>query len=156
MRSAYDVLGIAPTATDDQVKDAFRRFSKVLHPDVCKRATAPAEFKELKKAYDTLIDRTEREKHDYALAVVETKDVKREDIDDVLSSFEPKKKKKKKKKKDKVQAQQQQSYQQPYQPQQQAYPQYTQQSYGGYGNGNGEFEGIPDGFDNQCDLGGVL
>lgn len=155
MKSAYDVLGIAPNASEEEIKRAFRSYSKVLHPDVCKRKTAAVEFKELKTAYDTLIDRNERQRHDYALAVVETKDVKKDAIDDVLDQYGidlPKKKKKKKKKKEKSQQEQAREFQQQYAaPPSQQYQYQQPQQYG-----QGYFEGIPDGFDNNCDLGGVL
>lgn len=156
MRSAYDILGISQSASEEDVKSAFRRYSKVLHPDVNKRATATTEFKELKSAYDTLIDPGLRSKHDYALAVIETKDVEKDVIDDVLETYSlsPKKKKKKKKKKQReaevIAQQQQQAYQPPpYIPPR--HPQYE-------GRGNGDFEGIPDGFDHLGfdNLGGIL
>ncbi len=152
MKNAYEVLGIESDASDDTIRDAFRRFSKVLHPDLNKRPTAATEFKELKKAYDTLIDRSERDKHDYALAMVETKDVKKDVIEDVLDDYEIKPKKKKKKKKKK--ADQQQSYQQAYSPPPYV-PSQPQYEYDDR-RGKGEFEGIPGGFDDCCDLGGIL
>lgn len=158
MRSAYDILGIPQSASEDDVKSAFRRRSKILHPDVNKSSTATQEFKQLKGAYDLLLDPLTRSNHDYALAVVETKDVEKDAIDDALEeySMSPKKKKKKKKKKQReaeaaaevVAQQQQQTYQPPpYIPPR--HPQYE-------GRGNGEFEGIPGGFEDWDNLGGIL
>ncbi len=153
MKSAYDVLGISPSASEEDVRRAFRNYSKILHPDVCKRATAAVEFKELKKAYDTLIDRTERQRHDYALAVVETKDVEKDAIDSVLDSYGidvPKKKKKKKKVKKKEDIAQAHAYSPPpYVP-----PAVPASHY--HRRGDGQFEGIPDGFEDIDNLGGVL
>ena len=154
MKSAYDILGVSPDASDDSIESAYRRFAKVLHPDINKRSTAATEFKELKRAYDTLIDRTERQKHDYALAVVETKNVERDSVDDVLDDYgiSPKKKKKKKKKKQKSD---QHSIPTPqtYSPPPYVPPAYYQQP---DGPGRGEFEGIPGGYDDFDNLGGIL
>ncbi len=154
MKSAYDILGIDQNASEEEVKNAYRRYSKVLHPDVNKRPTATQEFKELKSAYETLIDPAMRSKHDYAIAVVETKDVERDVIDSVIDNFsmQPKKKKKKKKKKQKMDQAMQQG--QAYMPPPYVPPQIPQSHYNG--RGQGQFEGIPDGYDNYDDLGGVL
>lgn len=154
MRSAYDVLGLDQSASDDDVRGAYRRFSKVLHPDINKRKTATQEFKDLKTAYETLIDPSKRQEHNYALAVVETKDVEKDAVDDVLESYslEPKRKKKKKKKKEKevqVQVQPQAYSPPPYIPPQQ--PVYNDSR-----RGRGQFEGIPGGFEDFDNLGGIL
>ncbi len=156
MKSAYDILGISPDASDEEVKSAYRRFSKVLHPDINKRPTATQEFKELNNAYNTLIDPSERSKHDYALAVVETKDVEKDAVDSVLDNYSidvPKKKKKKKKKKQK-QAEEQALHQSQ---QVWVHPGYAppRQTHN-EGRGNGDFEHIPDGYDGHDDLGGIL
>ncbi len=156
MRSAYDILGLAAGASDDDISGAYRRYSKVLHPDVNKRKTAAVEFKELKSAYDTLRDPERRREHDYALAVIETRDVERDVVDDVLDEYsvEVKKKKKKKKKKQKSAQAESQAYPQnfsppPYQPPPQQYRVHG-------GSGNGQFEGIPDGYENFDSIGGIL
>lgn len=154
MKSAYDILGLDQHASEDDVRGAYLRYSKLLHPDVNKRKTATQEFKELKSAYEMLRDPLKRQEHDYALAVVETKGVEKDAVDDVLDSYgiEPKKKKKKKKKKQKQE--EQQAQQQMYSP-----PPYTppqQPVYNDGRRGRGQFEGIPDGFDNFDTLGGIL
>ncbi len=156
MKSAYDILGISSNASEEEVKSAYRRFSKVLHPDVNKRPTATQEFKELNNAYNTLIDPSERSKHDYALAVVETKDVEKDAVDSVLDNYSidvPKKKKKKKKKKQKEEQAVQQAQQQ-WTPPQYAPPKYPRHDDGRHGNG--DFDHIPDGYDGHDDLGGIL
>ncbi len=156
MKSAYDILGITQDANEETVRSAYRRFSKVLHPDINKRPTATQEFKELKSAYETLIDPLMRSKHDYALAVVETKDAERDAVDDVLDTYSvvPKKKKKKKKKKQKEEqaVTQPQAQQQMYSPPLYVPPRYDQRE----GRGQGEFEGIPGGFEDFDNLGGIL
>ncbi len=160
MRSAYEVLGVEPGASDEAVRKRFLDLAKVLHPDVCKRPTATTEFKELKKAYDILKDPGLRREHEYALARVETASVEDDIIDSMLQDYsiaKPRKKKKKKKKAEKSAAQiaQEQQAQQQFQ----AYPmpQYTppQQEYDPR-RGQGVWDGIPDGFENRDNLGGIL
>lgn len=101
MRSAYEVLGLASDASDDQIGEAFRRHAKCLHPDVNKRPTAQKEFAELNGAYDILKNAESRRIHDFALAKRASEDAPDDDVDTVIDSFglKPKSKKKKKKKK---------------------------------------------------------
>lgn len=67
-RDYYDVLGLARSATEDDIKKAYRRLSSAHHPD---KHTDPAEkakhealFKEVKEAYETLSDPQKRAHHD--------------------------------------------------------------------------------------------
>ena len=50
----YAVLGVDRNATDDEIKKAFRRKARQLHPDVNKADNAEETFKELNEAYDVL------------------------------------------------------------------------------------------------------
>lgn len=63
----YDVLGIAKDAETKDVKSAYRRLSKLLHPDVCTLPDADERFQLAKQAYETLMDETKRKKYDQAL-----------------------------------------------------------------------------------------
>ncbi|MEG0619876.1 MAG: DnaJ domain-containing protein, partial [Raoultibacter sp.] len=56
----YDVLGIAKGATEDEIKKAFRKKARELHPDVNKAEDAEDKFKELNEAYDVLSDPNKR------------------------------------------------------------------------------------------------
>lgn len=60
----YEVLGVGKEAGADEIKDAFRKRARELHPDVNKAPDAEDRFKELGKAYDTLSDSEKRALYD--------------------------------------------------------------------------------------------
>jgi curved DNA-binding protein len=61
----YKTLGVAKTATEKEVKQAFRKLARKLHPDVNPGdKTAEAKFKEVNEAYEVLGDPTSRKKYD--------------------------------------------------------------------------------------------
>jgi DnaJ-class molecular chaperone len=65
MRDPYTVLGVARTASEEEVKRAYRKLAKQLHPDVNPNDKRVAErFKEVSAAYHILGDRDLRAKFD--------------------------------------------------------------------------------------------
>lgn len=64
MSDYYEILGIDRNATKDEIKSAFRKMARKWHPDVNKAPEAEAKFKELGKAYETLIDDEKRATYD--------------------------------------------------------------------------------------------
>src|SRR5215210_5246113 len=55
-RDPHEVLGVPRDADDNQIKKAFRRLARELHPDVNSAETAEEDFKEAAEAYEILSD----------------------------------------------------------------------------------------------------
>ncbi len=63
-RDYYEVLGISKSASKDEIKKAYRKLSKQLHPDINKADDAAEKFKEVKEAYEILSDDQKRAHYD--------------------------------------------------------------------------------------------
>ncbi|BDZ53258.1 molecular chaperone DnaJ [Agromyces marinus] len=64
MADHYEVLGVARDAAPDEIKKAYRRLARELHPDVNPGAEASERFKEVTHAYDVLSDPKQRQQYD--------------------------------------------------------------------------------------------
>ena len=60
----YKVMGVERSATQDDIKRAYRKLARKYHPDVNKEAGAEAKFKELGEAYEVLKDPEKRAAYD--------------------------------------------------------------------------------------------
>lgn len=60
----YETLGLKKGATEAEIKSAFRKKAKELHPDVNKSADAHTRFTEIQEAYEVLSDATKKKQYD--------------------------------------------------------------------------------------------
>lgn len=64
MTDYYEILEVSKNADKDEIKSAFRKKARQYHPDVNKAPDAEEKFKELGKAYETLMDDEKRSLYD--------------------------------------------------------------------------------------------
>jgi len=60
----YNILGVSRTATDDEIKKAYRKLARKYHPDVSTGKEAEEKFKEVTEAYEVVGDPVKRKRYD--------------------------------------------------------------------------------------------
>ena len=67
MENLYAILGVAPNASDDEIKKVYRSLAMRYHPDRNDAPGAEARFKAVTKAYEILSDRARREEYNQSV-----------------------------------------------------------------------------------------
>lgn len=60
----YKILGVSRDATQDQIKQAYRKVARKFHPDISKEPNAEVKFKDVGEAYEVLKDPEKRAAYD--------------------------------------------------------------------------------------------
>lgn len=60
----YEILGVKRSATEAEIKSAYRKLARKYHPDVNKTKEAEAKFKDINEAYEVLSDKAKRQRYD--------------------------------------------------------------------------------------------
>jgi len=63
-KSLYDTLEINESASESEIKKAYRKLARQYHPDVNKDPSAEEKFKEINSAYEILSDREKKQQYD--------------------------------------------------------------------------------------------
>ncbi len=66
-RNYYELLGVKKTASEKEIKTAFRKLARQLHPDVNDDPNADDKLAEINNAYEVLMDKEKRAKYDATL-----------------------------------------------------------------------------------------
>ena len=63
-KSLYETLGVSSSASESEIKKAYRKLARQYHPDVNKDASAEEKFKEINAAYEVLSDKSKKSQYD--------------------------------------------------------------------------------------------
>jgi len=63
-KSLYETLGISSSASETEIKKAYRKLARQFHPDVNKDPSAEDKFKEINAAYEVLSDKSKKSQYD--------------------------------------------------------------------------------------------
>ncbi|MDP4029308.1 MAG: DnaJ domain-containing protein [Gallionella sp.] len=67
MENLYNILGVSPTATTDEIKKAYRSLAMHHHPDRSSHSNSEIRFNAIKTAYELLSDPKKRAEYNQSL-----------------------------------------------------------------------------------------
>ena len=67
MENLYNVLGVAPNASDEEIKKVYRSLAMRFHPDRNDAPGAEVRFKSITKAYEILSDPVKRDEYNQSV-----------------------------------------------------------------------------------------
>ena len=67
MENLYAILGVAPNASDDEIKKVYRSLAMRFHPDRNDAPGAEVRFKSITKAYEILSDPAKRDEYNQSV-----------------------------------------------------------------------------------------
>jgi curved DNA-binding protein CbpA len=67
VENLYAILGVAPNASDDEIKKVYRSLAMRYHPDRNDAPGAEVRFKSITKAYEILSDRAKRDEYNQSV-----------------------------------------------------------------------------------------
>jgi molecular chaperone DnaJ len=67
LENLYNILGVSPSASTDEIKKAYRSLAMRHHPDRNAHPTAEGRFNAIQKAYELLSDPQKRTEYDQSL-----------------------------------------------------------------------------------------
>jgi curved DNA-binding protein CbpA len=67
LENLYNILGVSPAATTEEIKKAYRSLAMRHHPDRSTHSNSEARFNAIKKAYELLSDPKKRAEYDQGL-----------------------------------------------------------------------------------------
>ncbi len=83
----YGVLGLRPSADDNDIRKAYRRLARQWHPDVCREPNAKEQFIVIQRAYEALSNPMQRARYDAGLMLEATLGkAKQQRLDGVFNS----------------------------------------------------------------------
>jgi molecular chaperone DnaJ len=65
----YRLLGVAPGATPEQIRTAYRRLARMTHPDAVRHSDTGLCFQHVRRAYEVLSDPAARRQYDLAMGL---------------------------------------------------------------------------------------
>jgi curved DNA-binding protein CbpA len=89
----YHILGLSPTATNEEIRKAYKTCSTAYHPDRNNSPNANEQFRNVKEAYDNLADETKRKEYDASLNKVDYASINKEMMSNIAKIEESQKKK---------------------------------------------------------------